>query len=177
MKEKLQKCSSSTGSETSDDVGISTLSSSRNTSPEKNVDGGISSHTNPPNHNSRYLPLNLKIDAPPSPSSSSSRVQPSTSSASSSSLSSDAPTGILCYTTQGSIIGFIYISYRYTYRYNHFLSIAGKSSETGNEHRSSASNASGLPNNASSAIRRQRLDDSGNDSGHNSIMTSKQLNI
>ena len=105
MKEKLQKCSSSTGSETSDDVGISTLSSSRNTSPEKNVDGGISSHTNPPNHNSRYLPLNLKIDAPPSPSSSSSRVQPSTSSASSSSLSSDAPTGILCYTTQGSIIG------------------------------------------------------------------------
>ena len=57
------------------------------------------------------------------------------------------------------------------------FSTAGKSSETGNEHRSSASNASGLPNNASSVMRRQRLDDSGNDSGHNSIMTSKQLNI
>ena len=98
MKEKLQKCSSSTGSETSEDVGISTLSSSRNTSPEKNVNGGISSHTNTPNHNSRYLPLNLKIDAPPSPSSSSSRVQPSTSSASSSSMSSDDPTGIIGYT-------------------------------------------------------------------------------
>merc|ERR1719189_2435387 len=42
MKEKLQKCSSSTGSETSEDVGISTLPSSRNTSPEKNHEGGIS---------------------------------------------------------------------------------------------------------------------------------------
>ena len=94
MKEKLQKCSSSTGSETSEDVGISTLPSSRNTSPEKNHEGGIPSHTNTPNQNTRYLPLNLKIDAPPSPSSSSSRVQTSTSSASSSSLSSEAPTGM-----------------------------------------------------------------------------------
>ena len=94
MKEKLQKCSSSTGSETSEDVGISTLPSSRNTSPEKNHEGAISSHTNPPNQNTRYLPINLKIDAPPSPSSSSSRVQTSTSSASSSSLSSEAPIGM-----------------------------------------------------------------------------------
>ena len=95
MKEKLQKCSSSTGSETSEDVGISTLSSSRNTSPEKNVDVGLSNHTKSPNHNARYLPLSLKIETPPSPSSSSSRVQPSTSSASSSSLSSEAPAGML----------------------------------------------------------------------------------
>jgi len=55
-----------------------------------------------------------------------------------------------------------------------FFQLAGKSSDTGNEHRSSASNTSGLQNNASStSMRRQRLDDSGNDSGHNSIMTSK----
>ena len=69
MKEKLQKCSSSTGSETSEDVGISTLSSSRNTSPEKNVDVGLSNHTKSPNHSTRYLPLSLKIETPPSPSS------------------------------------------------------------------------------------------------------------
>ena len=189
MKEKLQKCSSSTGSETSEDVGISTLSSSRNTSPEKNVNGGISSHTNTPNHNSRYLPLNLKIDTPPSPSSSSSRVQPSTSSASSSSMSSDDPTGIIGYTKhppytfEKTLWNDVYNVVNFTQRSIRLIdtivsfSPAGKSSETGNEHRSSASNASGLPNNASSPIRRQRLDDSGNDSGHNSIMTSKQLNI
>ena len=56
----------------------------------------------------------------------------------------------------------------------YILALAGKSSEGGNEQRSSANNSSGLPNNISSTgTRRQRLDDSGNDSGHNSIMTSK----
>ena len=54
------------------------------------------------------------------------------------------------------------------------IHFSGKSSDKGNEHRNNTDNISGLPNNTSTnALRRQRLDDSGNDSGHNSIMTSK----
>ena len=55
-----------------------------------------------------------------------------------------------------------------------FFAILGKTPEKSNGHRSSTDNIVGLSNNTtSSTSRRQRLDDSGNDSGHNSIMTSK----
>ena len=56
--------------------------------------------------------------------------------------------------------------------------VSGKCTDKGNEHRNNTDNISGLPNNASAIVlRRQRLDDSGNDSGHNSIMTSKFVSI
>ena len=57
-----------------------------------------------------------------------------------------------------------------------FFAIVGKTPEKNNGHRSSTDNIVGLSNNTtSSTSRRNRLDDSGNDSGHNSIMTSKFL--
>ena len=104
MKEKLQKCASSTGSETSEEGGITTLSLGKQNQLEINTDGGHKNQPNPPKQNARYLPLTLQLGSsidkpefnkstPPSPASSSSRVQPSTSSASSSSLSSETPAG------------------------------------------------------------------------------------
>ena len=104
MKEKLQKCSSSTGSETSEEGGIEALKLIKKEKCEMKDDGGNQNQQNTSQQNTRYLPLNLSLgtsvekleynkSTPPSPSSSSSRVQPSTSSASSSSLSSDPLAG------------------------------------------------------------------------------------
>ena len=105
MKEKLQKCSSSTGSETSEDGGLPPRSVGTKNLSELGKDVGAQNQQNSSQHNVRYLPLNMSLGAtsnvnsefnkspPPSPASSTSRIQPSTSSASSSSLSSDSPKG------------------------------------------------------------------------------------
>ena len=55
--------------------------------------------------------------------------------------------------------------------------ISGTTSENVSDHRNPTDdNIGGHSNNATTnALRRQRLDDSGNDSGHNSIMTSKYV--
>ena len=106
MKEKLQKCSSSTGSETSEDGGLPPRSVGTKNLSELGKDVGPQNQQNSSQHNVRYLPLNMSLGAtsnvnsefnkspPPSPASSTSRIQPSTSSASSSSLSSDSPKGL-----------------------------------------------------------------------------------
>jgi hypothetical protein len=105
MKEKLQKCSSSTGSETSEEGGIAASKLSKKEKSEMNDDKGNQNQPKNCQQNTRYLPLNLSLGTSveklefnkstlPSPSSSSSGVQPSTSSASSSSLSSDPPAGL-----------------------------------------------------------------------------------
>ena len=106
MKEKLQKCSSSTGSETSEDGGLPPRSVGTKNLSELGKDVGTQNQQNSSQHSVRYLPLNMSLGVtsnvksefnkspPPSPASSTSRIQPSTSSASSSSLSSDSPKGL-----------------------------------------------------------------------------------
>ena len=104
MKEKLQKCSSSTGSETSEDGGVTPTTLSKRKPTGISSDVGLHNEPSTSHDNARYLPLKLPSAAsnakpecakstPPSPASSSSRIQPSTSSASSSSLSSESPAG------------------------------------------------------------------------------------
>ena len=187
MKEKLQKCSSSTGSETSEDGGLPPRSVGTKNLSELGKDVGAQNQQNSSQHNVRYLPLNMSLGAtsnvnsefnkspPPSPASSTSRIQPSTSSASSSSLSSDSAKGLYWYfypTNKQLLLYTDTVAMKITMCF----AILGKTPEKGNGHRSSTDNIVGLSNNTtSSTSRRNRLDDSGNDSGHNSIMTSKLL--
>ena len=104
MKEKLQKCSSSTGSETSEDGVLPMLSLGQTNPSEVQIGGTLQSQPHNSQHSVRYLPLATCNEKPdfnkctsPPPASSSSRVQPSTSSASSSSMSSESPAGFYFY--------------------------------------------------------------------------------
>merc|ERR1719189_2421681 len=59
MKEKLQKCSSSTGSETSEDGGLPPRSVGTKNLSELGKDVGAQNQQNSSQHNVRYLPLNM----------------------------------------------------------------------------------------------------------------------
>ena len=105
MKEKLQKCSSSTSSESSEDA--SPVNPKSHIKKESTVlvnEVRANNETNTSHDSSRYLQLKLPSTSskeksevakstPSSPESSSSRVHPSTSSASSSSMASESPSG------------------------------------------------------------------------------------